>query len=104
MNSHIKPIHNEITSWAERHFVIGGIAWHKQEDLEQRLEKHIGPLLERVKELEVFAARAHGLIKQCRSEASDIREQLGEDEINSAWWEEVCQLDNNARAILNKKP
>lgn len=56
----------------------------------------------RIKELEVFASRAAQLIRQCKSDAEDLREQLGDDEVNQAWWDEVCELDANARAIINK--
>lgn len=48
----LKPIHDEVASWAERSFVIGGIAHHKQQDLEQRIAKHVDPMLARIKELE----------------------------------------------------
>lgn len=53
----------------------------------------------RIRELEVFAIRAHALIKQCKSDAED----MDYEDRNTAWWDEVCQLDDNANAILNKK-
>lgn len=42
----LKWIHDEIVSWAEFSFVIGGIAWHKQQDLENRIAKLIDPILQ----------------------------------------------------------
>lgn len=78
----LKPIHDEVASWAERSFVIGGIAHHKQQDLEQRIAKHVDPMLARIKELE---EALRGMVE---------------------WFEmkrKSAPVDN-ARAILNKKP
>ena len=37
----MQDIFDEMLSWAEASWEIGGIAFHKKQDLEQRLKKHL---------------------------------------------------------------
>lgn len=39
--SKAQELFRDIIGWAERSFVIGGIAHHKQEDLMNRIQKHM---------------------------------------------------------------
>ena len=88
----LKPIHDEVASWAERSFVIGGIAHHKQQDLEQRIAKHVDPMLARIKELEEALASCEYAMTRNKPQS-----KTGEQ-----WeWGDVL---THARAILNKKP
>lgn len=47
---HLRPMINLVCGWAEFSFCIGGIAWHKVEDLEQRLNKMFPEPLPHTKE------------------------------------------------------
>ena len=124
----LKHIHEEIASWAELSFVIGGIAWHKQEDLEQRLAKQVGPLLERLKELEgrvglmmieidhqqrLRASCEKALenrdervkeLEEATSKASDLLAMVGASDSYARLGPVLKHWIEEARNILKKKP
>lgn len=54
---------------------------------------------ERIAELLVFVKRAGQAFKQLKSEQDDINEQFDEN-VNALWYEEIIQLDENARTLL----
>jgi len=66
----LKTLHDSITGWAEFSFVIGGIAWHKQEDLENRLSKHVMPMVLRIDELETCVRMCQEAFRRLRVNGS----------------------------------
>jgi len=53
-------------------------------------------------ELVVFVKRAQMMIKQSKSDTEDLIEELGPNEVNGLWMDELRQLDQNADLLLSK--
>ena len=100
----LKPIHDEVASWAERSFVIGGIAHHKQQDLEQRIAKHVDPMLARIKELEeaLKALLEDGIGTAYDNQDDDVGYHTCCRTISYEPHAADCPAEH-ARAILNKR-
>lgn len=102
----LKPIHDEVASWAERSFVIGGIAHHKQQDLEQRIAKHVDPMLARIKELEEALRALMDAINPINYPArkwNDPANDISERGIGSRTMPDEQAVLHAYRAILNKR-
>lgn len=66
----LAPLIESICGWAERNWCVGGIAWHKVEDLEKRLCKAIPePCI-----------TTHEVVKDLHSAWRMLREITGETE------------------------
>lgn len=64
----LQDLFDEMCSWAEASWGIGGIAHHKKQDLERRIKKHIDPRMLREDDLQTCA-------RMCQEELQQIADE-----------------------------
>lgn len=64
----MQAIFDEMLSWAEASWMIGGIAYHKKQDLERRLKKHLDPKMLREDELQTAVRMCQEALQQLADE------------------------------------